>query len=200
MAKRKIKKEFIMAPMPVLVIGTYDENGVPNAMNAAWGTQCDLDKIVIFLSRHKTTDNLQIKKAFTLAFATKETMVASDYFGIVSGRGINKIEKAGFHAHKADFVDAPVFDEYPVTMECEVVEMDDEGGDYRLVGKVVNVVAEESVLDARGRVDLDKLRLICYDSVTRCYRVLGYVVGHAFRDGLAIKNRTDDETAPEENE
>ena len=200
MAKRKIKKEFIMAPMPVLVIGTYDENGVPNAMNAAWGTQCDLDKIVIFLSRHKTTDNLQIKKAFTLAFATKETMVASDYFGIVSGRGINKIEKAGFHAHKADFVDAPVFDEYPVTMECEVVEMDDEGGDYRLVGKVVNVVAEESVLDARGRVDLDKLRLISYDSVTRCYRVLGYVVGHAFRDGLAIKNRTDDETAPEENE
>ena len=92
MAKRKIKKEFIMAPMPVLVIGTYDENGVPNAMNAAWGTQCDLDKIVIFLSKHKTTDNLQIKKAFTLAFATKETLVASDYFGIASGRNINKIE------------------------------------------------------------------------------------------------------------
>jgi len=200
MAKRKIKKEFIMAPMPVLVIGTYDENGVPNAMNAAWGTQCDLDKIVIFLSKHKTTDNLQIKKAFTLAFATKETLVASDYFGIASGRNINKIEQAGFHAHKADFVDAPIFDEYPVTMECEVVEMNNEGGDYRLVGKVVNVVAEESVLDGRGRVDLDKLHLISYDSVTRCYRVLGYVVGHAFRDGLAIKNRKYDETAPEENE
>lgn len=189
MAKRKIKKEFIMAPMPVLIIGTYDENGVPNAMNAAWGTQCDLDKIIIFLSKHKTTENLQIKEAFTIAFATKETLVESDYFGIVSGRGFNKIEQAGFHAHKAEFVDAPIFDEYPVTMECEMLSMDDEGGDYRLVGKVVNVVAEESVLDARGRVDLEKLHLISYDSVTRCYRVLGYVVGHAFRDGLAIKNR-----------
>lgn len=189
MAKRKIKKEFIMAPMPVLIIGTYDENGVPNAMNAAWGTQCDLDKIIIFLSKHKTTENLKIKEAFTIAFATKETLVESDYFGIVSGRNFNKIEQAGFHAHKAEFVDAPVFEEYPVTMECEMLSMDDEGGDYRLIGKVVNVVAEESVLDGRGRVDLEKLHLISYDSVTRCYRVLGYVVGHAFRDGLAIKNR-----------
>ena len=189
MAKRKIKKEFIMAPMPVLIIGTYDENGVPNAMNAAWGTQCDLDKIIIFLSKHKTTENLKIKEAFTIAFATKETLVESDYFGIVSGRNFNKIEQAGFHAHKAEFVDAPVFEEYPVTMECEMLSMDDEGGDYRLIGKVVNVVAEESVLDGRGRVDLEKLHLISYDSVTRCYRVLGYVVGHAFRDGLTIKNR-----------
>lgn len=189
MVKRKIKKELIMAPMPVLVIGTYDENGVPNAMNAAWGTQCDMDKVTIFLSKHKTTENLQIKKAFTVAFATLETMVESDYFGIVSGRGINKVEKAGFHVRRAEFVDAPIIEEYPITLECEMIELTNDKGEYRLVGKVVNVVAEECVLDARGRVDLNKLHLISYDSVTRSYRALGAIVGHAFYDGLAIKNQ-----------
>ena len=113
MAKKNIRKELIMAPMPVLIIGTYDENGVPNAMNAAWGTQCDTDAVTIFLSKHKTTENLKLKKAFTVAFATKETLKESDYFGIESGKGINKIEKAGFHTRKAEFVDAPVIEEYP---------------------------------------------------------------------------------------
>ena len=137
--KKNIKKDLIMAPMPVLIIGTYDENGVPNAMNAAWGPQCDMDKIIISLSNHKTTDNLKLKKAFTVAFATKETLVESDYFGIESGKGINKIEKAGFHEHKSEFVDAPVIEEYPVTIECEMLKLEDDEGDYRLIGKVVNV-------------------------------------------------------------
>lgn len=189
MAKKNIKKELIMAPMPVLIIGTYDENGVPNAMNAAWGTQCDTDAVTIFLSKHKTTENLKLKKAFTVAFATKETLKESDYFGIESGKGINKIEKAGFHTRKAEFVDAPVIEEYPVTIECEVAELADDGGDYRLVGKVVNVVAEESVLDTKGRVDLGKLNLISFDSAAHAYRLLGDVVGQAFHDGLTIKNK-----------
>ena len=187
--KKNIKKDLIMAPMPVLIIGTYDENGVPNAMNAAWGTQCDMDKIIISLSNHKTTDNLKLKKAFTVAFATKETLVESDYFGIESGKGINKIEKAGFHAHKSEFVDAPVIEEYPVTIECEMLKLEDDEGDYRLIGKVVNVVAEESALDDKGRVDLGKLKLISYDSATHGYRIIGDIVGQAFHDGLAIKNK-----------
>ena len=120
--KKNIKKDLIMAPMPVLIIGTYDENGVPNAMNAAWGTQCDMDSITIFLSKHKTTENLQLKKAFTVAFATTETLVASDYFGVESGHTVNKIAKAGFHAIKSEHIDAPVITEYPVTLECEMVD------------------------------------------------------------------------------
>ena len=112
-------------PQAVIVIGTYDADGTPNAMNAAWGTQCDMDKIIISLSNHKTTDNLKLKKAFTVAFATKETLVESDYFGIESGKGINKIEKAGFHAHKSEFVDAPVIEEYSVTIECEMLKLED---------------------------------------------------------------------------
>ena len=189
MTKQNVKKELIMAPMPVLIIATYDENGIPNAMNAAWGTQCDTDKIIISLSHHKTTDNLQIKKAFTVAFATKDTLVESDYFGIQSGKGIHKIEKAGFHVRKSEFVDAPVIEEYPLTIECEVVELTDDGGDYRLIGKVVNVLADESALDEKGRVDLGRLNLISYDSAMQAYRLLGGVVGQAFHDGLAIKNK-----------
>ncbi|MBQ7413556.1 MAG: flavin reductase family protein [Alphaproteobacteria bacterium] len=187
--KKNIKKDLIMAPMPVLIIGTYDENGTPNAMNAAWGTQCDMNAITIFLSKHKTTENLKQKKAFTVAFATKETLVASDYFGIESGHKVDKIKQAGFHALRAEHVDAPVFEEYPVTVECKVLEMADDEDGYRLVGQVVNVVAEESVLDDKGRVDLGKLHLISYDSATHSYRVIGDVVGQAFRDGLALKNK-----------
>ena len=188
MTKQNIKKDLIMAPMPVLIIGTYDENGVPNAMNAAWGTQCDMSSITIFLAKHKTTDNLQLKKAFTVAFATKDTLVASDYFGIESGNKVNKIEKAGFHAVKSEYVDAPVFEEYPVTIECEMVDLADDVDDYRLIGKVVNVVADDAVL-TNGKVDLGKLQVISYDSAQHAYRVIGDVVGQAFHDGLTIKNK-----------
>lgn len=187
--KKNISKSLIMAPMPVLIIGTYDENNVPNAMNAAWGMQCDGDAIMISLGKHKTTENLKIKNAFTVAFATKETLIESDYFGIETGAKVNKIERAGFHAVKSQYVDAPVFEEYPVTLECEVLELADDEGDYRLTGKVKNVIADEQVLNEKGNVDLSKLNLITYDSAGHVYREIGRVVGHAFHDGLAIKNK-----------
>lgn len=187
--KKNISKSLIMAPMPVLIIGTYDENNVPNAMNAAWGMQCDGDAIMISLGKHKTTENLKIKNAFTVAFATKETLIESDYFGIETGAKVNKIERAGFHAVKSQYVDAPVFEEYPVTLECEVLELQDDEGDYILVGRVENVIADEQVLNEKGNVDLSKLNLITYDSAGHVYREIGRVVGHAFHDGLAIKNK-----------
>lgn len=187
--KKNISKSLIMAPMPVLIIGTYDENNVPNAMNAAWGMQCDMDAIMISLGNHKTTENLKIKKAFTVAFATKETLIESDYFGIESGAHVNKIEKAGFHAVQSQFVDAPVFEEYPVTLECEVLDLKDDEGDYILIGKVKNVLADEAVLNEKGNIDLSKLHLITYDSAGHVYREIAGVVGHAFHDGLSIKNK-----------
>ena len=186
--KKNIKHDMIMAPLPVLIIGTYDENGIPNAMNAAWGTQCDMNKITVFLSKHKTTDNLELNKEFTVAFATKDTLEISDYFGIESGHKLNKIEKAGVHVKKAEFVDAPLIEEYPVTLECKMTALNDDGGDYRLVGEVVNIVAEESVLDENGHIDLKKLEVIAFDSAHNTYRVIGDEVGRAFHDGLNIKN------------
>ncbi|MBR4596984.1 MAG: flavin reductase family protein [Opitutales bacterium] len=178
-----------IAPLPVFIIGTYDENGTPNAMNAAWGTQCDFDKVFILLGEHKTTDNLKIKRAFTLAFATPETLEISDYFGLESGRKTNKIEAAGAHTAKAKFVDAPVIEEYPLTLECEVVEMQEGDDEFRVIGKIVNTIADERILNAKGEIDHDKLRPLSYDSIAKKYRILGETVGSAFRAGLKIKNK-----------
>jgi flavin reductase (DIM6/NTAB) family NADH-FMN oxidoreductase RutF len=185
--QKNINKSLIMAPMPVLIISTYDENNEPNAMNAAWGTQLDDDKIIVLMTNHKTTENLKLKKAFTVAFATQQTLVESDYFGIESGKNTNKIAKVGFHTHKAEHVDAPVIEEYPVSMECEVVSMEYTDGEYYLIGKIVNVLADAAVLDEKDRIDLLKLEVISYDSALHAYRAIGPVVGQAFHDGLKFK-------------
>ncbi|MBO5142933.1 MAG: flavin reductase [Clostridia bacterium] len=170
-------------PLPVLMIGTYDENGNANVMNAAWGGIYDYGKIYISLSKHKTTDNLELKKAFTVSFATKETVVISDYFGVVSGNDEDKIKKAGVHVVKSNFVDAPIIEEYPLTLECTVESFED----GNLIGNVINCSIDEKYLDENGNIDVDKMEIIAFDMVNNTYRVLGDVVGKAFKDGLKLK-------------
>ena len=174
----------MITPEGVFIIGSYDENGVPNAMNAAWGIQSDYGEITLFLAKHKTTDNIKKTKAFTVAMATKDTVVISDYFGVETGNRVNKIEKAGCHVHKSAHVNAPIIEEYPLTLECEMKSWDDETG--ILVGKIVSEQADESIL-TDGRVDLDKMQPIMFDIATSSYRTIGPVVGKAFHDGLALK-------------
>lgn len=182
--KRNLENTPVLAPLPVLIVATYDEQGTPNAMNVAWGGQCGYHHVALNLSlNHKTTENLKYSKAFTLSIATVDTLVVSDYFGLVSGRKENKIEKAGIHVTRSEFVDAPVIDEYPLTLECKVIEMHETLGEMHVVGEVVNMQADESILDEQGKVDLGKLRPISYDSVSHSYRVLGDIVGKAFKDG-----------------
>ena len=169
-----------MFPMPVLIIGTYDENGVPNAMNAAWGIITDYQEITISLSEHKTTENLTKTGAFTASMATEDTVVACDYVGIESANKIpDKFAKAGFHATKSSRVNAPLIDELPMTLECKVKSF--EGG--ILVGEIVNVCADESVI-TDGKIDPKKLKPIAYDPCNNTYTGLGDVVGKAFADGL----------------
>ena len=170
-------------PLPVLMIGTYDENEKANVMNAAWGGIYDYGKIYITLSHHKTTDNLEKKKAFTLSFATKKTEEISDYFGLVSGKDEDKIAKAGVHVTKSKFVDAPIIEEYPLTLECTVDSF--ENGE--LIGNIVNCSVDENYIDESGNIDVDKMEIITYDMVSNTYRVLGDVVGKAFKDGLKLK-------------
>lgn len=165
------------------MIGTYDENEKANVMNAAWGGIYDYGKIFISLSKHKTTDNLELKKAFTVSFATKETEVISDYFGVVSGNNEDKIKKAGVHVMKSNFVDAPIIEEYPLTLECTVESFKD--GD--LIGNVVNCSIDEKYLDENGKIDIDKMEIITFDMVSNTYRVLGDIVGNAFKDGMKLK-------------
>ena len=140
-------------------------------------------RYIISLSKHKTTENLSLKKAFTVSFATKKTEKISDYFGVVSGNVENKIEKSGVHVIKSNFVDAPIFEEYPLTLEC-VVESFENG---QLIGRVVNCSVDEDYLDENGKIDVEKMEIITFDMVTNTYRVLGDVVGKAFKDGLELK-------------
>jgi len=174
-------------PMPVFIIGTYNEDGTPNAMNAAWGGISEETEITICVDdSHKTAENLLARKAFTVSMATAAQMVACDYVGIVSGnKEPDKFAKAGFHATKSEFVDAPLIDELPMALECEVISYDPET--CRLVGNIVNVCADESVLGDNGKVDVQKLRPITYDPVNHQYLVLGESVGRAFQAGMALK-------------
>lgn len=175
-----------MYPMPVLIVGTYDENGVPDAMNAAWGGIYETNQIMLCLSEsHKTTQNIRKKGAFTVSFATAKTVVPSDYVGIASGNKVpNKLEKAGFHTEKSAFVDAPLIQELPMALECKLVKFNEDG---IVVGEIVNVSAEESILDAAGKIDAEKLDPIVFDSVHHVYRKLGDVAGTAFSDGKQLQ-------------
>ena len=173
----------LMYPQPVLIIGTYDENGVPNAMNAAWGITTDFKEITISLSNHKTTDNLLKIKAFTVSMATEEQIVPCDYVGIVSGRKVpDKFARAGFHASRSEYVDAPLIDELPVAMECKVKSF--ENG--ILIGEIINVSAEESVI-TEGKVDIKKLKPISFDPFGNAYYGVGEKLGNAFKDGMNLK-------------
>lgn len=171
-----------VALQTVAILGTYDENGVPNAMNAAWCMQSDTAELSISLGAHKTTDNFMKTGAFTVAFATVKTLVISDYFGVESGRNVNKIEKAGVHVHKSAYVNAPVIEEYPLTLECRVKSFED----GILVGEIVHVSADESIL-TDGKVDLGKMEPICFDEYAGVYRRVGEAVGKAFHEGLALR-------------
>ena len=173
-------------PLPVLVVATYNEDGSANAMNAAWGGLYDADKVVLCLSAgHRTTANIKARGAFTLSFADAAHTLAADYVGMVSGNSEpEKMEKAGFHASKSELVDAPLIEELPVALECQLIEVNKDGN---IIGKIVNVSADESVLDAEGGIDFGKFRPICFEPAHNGYHVMGEKVGQAFCDGAALK-------------
>lgn len=173
-------------PMPVFIVGSYDENGQPNAMNAAWGGMYDTNLVMVCLADdHKTTENIKKSGAFTLSFATAEQVVPCDYVGIVSANDCpDKFARAGFSATKSEFVDAPIINELPMTVECKLLKFNEDG---ICIGEVVNISADESILDEQGRVDVKKLDPIIYDSVSHGYWSFGEKVGQAFCDGKKIK-------------
>ena len=173
-------------PMPVLIVGAYDKDGKPNAMNAAWGGIYDTNQVMVCLAHeHKTTENIKQSGAFTVSFATAETVVPCDYVGIVSANDVpDKFEKAGFHAVKSEFVNAPIIEELPMTLECKLIKFNEDG---ICIGEIVNVSADQRVLDEDGKVDAGKLNPILYDSVTHAYWNFGEKVGRAFADGKKIR-------------
>ena len=177
----------LLYPQPVFILAAYGEDGTPNAMNAAWGGISEDNEVSICISAgHKTTANILARKAFTVSTATADYVTACDYVGIVSGNKVpDKFARAGFHATKSEFVDAPLIDELPMAVECKLISYDPET--CRLVGEIVNVSADASVLGENGKVDPAKLKPITFDPMNNAYLVLGEKEGNAFKDGTALR-------------
>ncbi len=185
MSRKNLGAQPALYPQPVLIVATYGADGKPNAMNAAWGGICGRDEIMIDMSSHKTTENIAVTKAFTVSPADVEHLVASDYVGLVSAnKEPRKMEKAGFTTTKSEFVNAPIINELPVTLECELKEIVD-GSKY--IGKILNVSVDESVLGEDSKIDLGKFHPIIFDGVSGGYYDFGDRVGNAFKDGAQLK-------------
>ena len=173
----------VTTPQPCVMIATWDAGRNPDVMMAAWAGQLDYKQIVISLSKHKTTENLAVTQAFTVSFADERTVKESDYFGMVSGNKVpDKVAKAGFTVTPSPNVNAPIINEYPLTLECKVVSFED----GCLIGEIVNMSADLSILNPDGQVDLALLKPIVFDAAGVCYRALGEVVGKAWGAGKEI--------------
>ncbi len=178
-----------MLPQMVLVIGTYDKNGKPNAMNAAWGGQWDEKEIMISMGAHATTENLNNCPDFTVAFATRQTMTAADFVGIVSAKNdADKMSRTGWKCEKSGNVNAPVFTDFPMTLECRIKEkIDESASGFYIIAEIVNILVDEMYLAEDGKPDVEKMQLITFDPVHHGYIALGSRVGNAFADGKKLK-------------
>lgn len=182
-----MRKDFgakpLMYPQLVAIIGTYSEDGMPDAMNAAWGGIVGNDKILLCISNHRTTENIERTGEFTVSVADEEHLVEADYLGLVSANKVpDKVAKSGLHTTKSKFVNAPIIDEFPLTLECKLCDRTP----YGIVGQIVNVSIDEKVLGENGTVDPEKLRAISFDPMNYGYLKVGGRIGNAFSDGKKI--------------
>ena len=186
--RKKINKTDGIFPMPVLMVATYNADGSVNVMNAAWGTMVERDIVALNLSEgHKTVQNIKARGAFTVSIADAAHVVEADYFGVESGNRVSdKLARSGLTAGRAETVDAPVINEFPLCLECEFIEY--QGGEYGcgVIGRVVNVTADERVM-ADGKVDISRVDAIAFDPYTHGYYRVAERVGEAFKDGLKLK-------------
>ena len=186
--RKNIKTTEAIFPMPVLMIATYNEDGSIDVMNAAWGTMLNRDQVILNLTEtHKTVQNIKKRKAFTVSIADSKHVVEADYFGVVSGNNTsNKFENSGLTATKSENVDAPIINEFPICLECEFIEYQDDEYGCGVVGKIVNVTADENVMNG-DNVDIELVSAITFDPFTHGYYKVTKRVGNAFEDGFKLK-------------
>jgi flavin reductase (DIM6/NTAB) family NADH-FMN oxidoreductase RutF len=186
--KKELGVHPYLFPMPVLMIATYGEDGSVDVMNMAWGGICANDMVSLNISEgHKTTANIKATHAFTLSVADVDHLKEADFFGIASGNKMaDKFERSGLTATKSERVNAPIVNEFPLTLECEVVEMGQTVSGYRVTGRIVGVLAEERVLDEDGKVDPAKLGAFCFDQFQNGYYAIGEKVGQAWDSGKPL--------------
>lgn len=186
--KKNLKPASVFYPLPVLIIATYDKDLNPNAMNAAWGGIHDTNEIVICLAPdHKTTENIKLHKEFTVSFGVKELVTECDYLGLASGNKVSdKIAHAGLHTVKSENVKAPVITEFPLTLELKAKSIDEIEGSTFVVGSIVNILADDSILDSNGKIDYTKAHFISYEPSKHLYVEMGEACGNAFKDGVKL--------------
>lgn len=191
MGKKDLGVQPYTFPMPTLMIGTYNEDDSVDVMMMAWGGVCAEDMVALNLEAdHKTVANIRKRKAFTLAVPSVETLKESDFFGIATANKVSdKFARSGLHAVKSDKVDAPVITEYPLTMECTVERFEDEPYGLRILGRIVNTLADESVLDEKGKVDAGKLHAFAFDQMRNGYYAVDQKVGQAWNAGAGLMKK-----------
>ena len=189
--KKELGVQPYLFPMPTYMIGTYNEDDSVDVMMMAWGGICDMKMVALNLEAdHKTVENLRQRNAFTLAVPGTETIKESDFLGIAtSNKMADKFERSGLHAVKSDKVDAPIIEEYPLTLECKVVEFQDQPYGLRVLGEIVNVLADESVLDEKGKIDAGKLHAFAFDQMRHDYYAIGDIVGKAWNAGAPLMKK-----------
>ena len=182
--RKNIKVTEGIFPMPVLMIATYNDDGSVNVMNAAWGTMLERDQVMLNLTEtHKTVQNIKERKSFTVSITDSKHVKEADYFGVVSGNNTpDKFAKSGLSYSKSELIDAPIINEFPICLECEFIEY----GECGVIGKVVNVTADESVMNG-DNVDISKVSAIAFDPYTHGYYKVTERVGNAFKDGFELK-------------
>ena len=191
MAKKALGAIPAVFPMPVLMVAAYDKNGKVNVMNAAWGMMSDMDKITLFIdANHKTTKNLKETGAFTVSIADVDHMDVADFFGIATGNKMaDKFERTGYSAVKSDFVNAPIIEEFPVVMECELQEEIDTDTFHAIIGKIKNTSANEEVLAENGKIDPAKVKALIFDQFQNGYYTVGEKVGQAWNAGAKLMKK-----------
>lgn len=178
-------------PMPTYMIGTYNEDDTVDVMMMAWGGICAEDMVALNLeAEHKTVANIESRKAFTLAVPGTDTLRESDFLGIATANKMaDKFERSGLHAVRSERVDAPVITEYPITLECQVIEMQSQPYGLRVLGKIVNVIADEKVLDGAGNIDVSKIHAFAFDQMQNGYYAIGEKVGQAWHSGADLMKK-----------
>ena len=186
--RKNIKTTEAIFPMPVLMVATYNEDGSVDVMNAAWGTMLSRNQVILNLTEtHKTVKNIKERKAFTVSIADSEHVVEADYFGVVSANNTpNKFENTRLSVTKSENVDAPIINEFPICFECEFIEYQSDEYGAGVIGKVVNVTADEKVMNG-DKIDIAKVNAIAFDPYTHGYYKVTEKVGEAFKDGLQLK-------------
>lgn len=184
--KKKVRVCPAIFPQPVILIATYNDDGSVDVMNAAWGCAYDTNQVELNISdEHRTTENIKKRKSLTISLANLENMVPADYVGLVSAKDVkDKFERTKWKSHKSELVDAPILDDLPYSIECT---LDHFKKDYGIIANVKQVLVDEKYLDESGKIDLEKMQIICYDPFNHGYYVVGKKVGQAFFEGRKLK-------------